>query len=166
MKPILFCLLHFCLCCAARGVLPGPWKKSSHELITLFGNSGQTFPSFPQSVYQSPTPLLIVFSPCCIVLLHSVEYPWETSPNLATRGIVLESWKHDPHLDLSVSSEINKMKAYFVHYGVSGLSRQSCISDIFRNEHLYVKRIDTCKIFFFTSTFMNCKLSNLRLLEN
>lgn len=80
---------------------------------------------------------------CCI----QWEYPWETSPNLATRGIVLESWKHNPQFDLSVSSEINKMKSYFVHYELSGLSRHSCIPDIFRNGHLYFKRIDTCKIF-------------------
>lgn len=55
------------------------------------------------------------------------------------RGIVLESWEHNPQLDLSVSSEINKMKAYFIHYEVSRLSRHSCISDIFRNEHFYVE---------------------------
>lgn len=38
------------------------------------------------------------------------EYPWVTSPNLAMRRIVLESWKQNPQLDLSVSSEINNMK--------------------------------------------------------
>lgn len=43
------------------------------------------------------------------------------------RGIVLESWKQNPQLDLSVSSEINKMKTYFVPYKVSGLTRDSCI---------------------------------------